>query len=59
MKATRNNLIANRLNALAYYDNGEAYAQGNYRVWADPEQQKKMAARKAELELEFGDRYGA
>ena len=59
VKATRNNLIANRLNALAYYDNGEAYAQGNYRVWADPEQQEKMAARKAELELEFGDRYGA
>ena len=59
VKATRNNLIANRLNALAYYDNGEAYAQGNYRAWADPEQQEKMAARKAELELEFGDRYRA
>ena len=58
VKATRNNLIANRLNALAYYDNGQAYAQGNYRVWADPKQQDKMAARKRELEMEFGDRNG-
>ena len=50
VKATRNNFVANRLNALAYFDNGEGYAAGNHRVWADPEQQAKMAQRKADLE---------
>ena len=50
---TRNNIVANRLNALAYVDNGEAYAQGNYRIWADPAQQAKMAERKLQLEAEF------
>jgi hypothetical protein len=55
VKATRNNLVANRLNALAYFDNGEAYAQGNYRIWADPQQQAKMAARKLQLEAEFAN----
>ena len=53
VKVTRNNIVANRLNALAYVDNGEAYAQGNYRIWADPAQQAKMAERKLQLEAEF------
>lgn len=58
VKATRNNFVANRLNALAYYDNAQAYAQGNYRIWADPEQQARMVERKAELEAEFEQHFG-
>jgi carbonic anhydrase/acetyltransferase-like protein (isoleucine patch superfamily) len=58
VKATRNNFVANRLNALAYFDNGEAYALGNYRVWADPEQQAKMAQRKIDLEALLKNTHG-
>jgi protein-L-isoaspartate O-methyltransferase len=58
VKTTRNNFVANRLNALAYYDNGQAYALGNYRIWADPEQQARMVEREAELEAEFEQRFG-
>ena len=46
----RNNFVANRLNALAYYVNGIAYAQGNHRVLADLVQQQRMQQRKEELE---------
>ena len=48
--AQRNNFVANRLNALAYYDNGIAYGLGNHRVWSEDEQQAKMAQRKTDLE---------
>ena len=48
--AQRNNFVANRLNALAYYDNGIAYSHGNHRVWSEDEQLAKMAQRKIELE---------
>ena len=48
--AQRNNFVANRLNALAYYDNGIAYSQGNHRVWSEDEQLTKMAQRKIDLE---------
>jgi carbonic anhydrase/acetyltransferase-like protein (isoleucine patch superfamily) len=48
--AQRNNFVANRLNALAYYDNGIAYSQGNHRVWSEDEQHAKMAQRKTDLE---------
>ena len=50
VKAQRNNFVANRLNALAYYDNGIAYSQGNHRVWSENKQQAIMAQRKVELE---------
>ena len=48
--AQRNNFVANRLNALAYYDNGLAYAAGNHRIWSEEAQQRKMAQRKIDLE---------
>ena len=48
--AQRNNFVANRLNALAYYDNSIAYSQGNHRVWSEDEQLAKMAQRKIDLE---------
>lgn len=31
----RNNALANRLNAAAYYENALAYARGNYRRWSE------------------------
>lgn len=33
VKATRNNYLANRMNAFMYYENALAYALGNYRRW--------------------------
>lgn len=40
----RNNYVANKLNAVAYYENGLAYANGDHRVWASPEHKEKMRA---------------
>lgn len=34
---TANSWVANRLNALFYYINGLAYAEGNHRAWEGPE----------------------
>ena len=36
VKATRNNFVSNRINALYYYENAIAYTQGNYRRWDEP-----------------------
>ena len=47
--ASRNNMPANKINAIAYYENGLAYAQGNYRRWQDPDYQAKMLALAEEL----------
>ena len=35
VKATRNNFLANRMNAFMYYENALAYALGNYRRWSE------------------------
>lgn len=35
VKATRNNYLANRMNAFMYYENALAYALGNYRRWSE------------------------
>ena len=32
--ASRNNYVANKLNAVSYYENGLAYAKGNHRRWS-------------------------
>lgn len=53
--AQRNNFVANRLNALAYYDNGLAYAAGNHRIWSEEAQQRKMAQRKIDLDKLLAD----
>ena len=47
--AQRNSLIPNKLNALAYYENALAYAQGNYRRWSEPDYLSKAATWEAEL----------
>ena len=54
--ATRNNYVANRINAYAYLENAQAYAAGNYRRWAEPEYEAKMAelALALERDLESG-----
>ncbi len=35
IKATRNNYLANRMNAFMYHENAMAYALGNYRRWSE------------------------
>jgi len=39
---SRNNYVANKLNALAYHENACAYAQGHYRRWSDADYLSKM-----------------
>lgn len=46
---TRNNAAANGLNAFLYRRNGEAYAQGEHRLWASPAFRDEMTAEIARL----------
>lgn len=50
---TRNNYVANKMNAIAYFRNGQAYARGEHRLWADPDYQQEMAQLKTQLESEI------
>ena len=52
--AQRNNYVANKLNAVSYYENGLAYAQGNHRRWSEPDYLDKMMALSQEFEQEAG-----
>jgi len=38
---TRNNYVANKLNALMYHTNAIHYAKGEYRAWNDPQVQRE------------------
>jgi len=49
---TRNNYVDNKLNAIAYYENAQAYARGYYRRWSDDDYKTLMEARKREIEQE-------
>jgi len=49
IRAERNNFVANRLNAIAYYENAKAYAAGNYRRWSEPSFQQLFAAERERL----------
>ncbi len=51
--ATRNNFVANRLNAWLYHRNALAFARGNHRAWDGPEYHAAAAAEKQRLEAEF------
>ena len=51
----RNNAVANKLNALAYFENARAFAQGNHRRWSEPEYAEKMAQYTREVTTEFPD----
>ncbi|OYU69768.1 MAG: gamma carbonic anhydrase family protein [Alphaproteobacteria bacterium PA2] len=46
---TRDNTIANRLNAFLYLKNAQGYAVGDYRVWSKVEFRTEMAAERARL----------
>jgi len=55
---TTNSFVANKLNAMLYYRNALAYANGEHRAWEGPEHERQMAAWKAEIEREFAAKYG-
>ena len=55
---TVNSFVANKLNAMLYYRNAQAYARGHHRAWDGPEHEAQMAAWQAEFEREFAARYG-
>ncbi len=56
---TRNNFIANRMNALIYYRNARAYARGEHRAWDGPEAQAALRNELDETRAEFERRYGS
>lgn len=51
----RNNGAANKLNALAYYENALAYAQNNHRRWSEPQYQALMARHMETVHAQFND----
>ena len=50
---SRNNFVANRLNAFVYNYNGEAYTRGDYRAWDTEVFREAYAAEQASLEEEL------
>ncbi len=48
--ATRNNYVSNKINAMSYYENGLAYAQGHHRRWSDEDYPELVAMWKREFE---------
>ncbi len=46
---TRDNFVANRLNAFMYHRNALAYARGEHRVWSDPTLLAEFAHEEARL----------
>lgn len=57
--ATRNNFVANRLNAWLYHRNALAYARADHRAWDGPQYHAAAAAEKARLEAEYLKLFGA
>lgn len=55
---TRNNFVANKLNAMLYYRNAVCYARGDHRGWEGAAYEAQMAAWKSEIEREFAAKYG-
>jgi carbonic anhydrase/acetyltransferase-like protein (isoleucine patch superfamily) len=54
--ATRDNFVANRINAALYHRNALAYARGDHRAWEGAEFEAAMAAWKARFEREAAAR---
>ena len=50
---SRNNFVANRLNAFVYNYNGKAYAKGDHRAWDTEQFRKLYAAEQASLTAEL------
>ena len=55
---SKSNFVANKLNAMLYYRNAQAYARGDHRAWDGALHEAQMAAWKAEIEAEFAKKYG-
>jgi carbonic anhydrase/acetyltransferase-like protein (isoleucine patch superfamily) len=56
---TRNNFVANRVNALLYCRNAAAYAKGNHRAWDGAEYEAELRRWQQEAERELAARHGA
>ena len=52
---TRNNAVANAMNAFLYRRNAEAYAKGEYRVWSSAAFRDEMAAEMERLKAVHGE----
>jgi carbonic anhydrase/acetyltransferase-like protein (isoleucine patch superfamily) len=50
--ATRDNFVANRINAMLYHRNAEAYARGEHRAWDGPDFEAAMAGWKTRFATE-------
>jgi carbonic anhydrase/acetyltransferase-like protein (isoleucine patch superfamily) len=50
--ATRDNYVANRVNAMLYHRNALAYARGEHRAWEGDEFEREMAHWKSRFEAE-------
>jgi carbonic anhydrase/acetyltransferase-like protein (isoleucine patch superfamily) len=50
--ATRDNFVANRINAMMYHRNAQAYARGDHRAWDGPAFEAALAGWKAQFEAE-------
>ena len=55
---TRNNFIANRMNALIYHRNALAYARGEHRAWDGPDAAEALRREQEEVTAEFQRLYG-
>ena len=58
VRRLQNSFVANRLNAWMYHRNALAYAQGQYRQWAEPAFRAEIAGVRESLQREFELRYG-
>lgn len=59
VRRRRNNWVRTRMNALLYYRNALAYAEGGHRVWSEEEFQAAERRERARLEAEFAATGGA
>lgn len=50
---TRNNFIANRMNAVIYHLNALAYAEGDHRAWSRPEVRAQIEAERQKVVADF------
>ena len=55
---TRNSWLDNRLNALLYYRNGQAYTRGDHRAWEGEEYDEWLRMERQRLHEEFKARWG-
>jgi hypothetical protein len=54
---TVNSFVANRVNAMLYLRNAQAYAGGDHRAWEGPEYEAEAQRWQREAEEEFAVRY--